>query len=48
MWATRLDLCCKLHSLQLKDGESAQTHTKVITELFDSLSGAVSEEDCVV
>ena len=25
-WATRLDLRRKLHSLQLKDGESAQTH----------------------
>jgi len=24
-WATRLDLHCKLHSLQLKDRESAQT-----------------------
>ena len=50
-WATRLDLRRKLHSLQLKDGESAQSHIKVMTELFDSLSVAgetVSEEDCVV
>ena len=50
-WATRLDLRRKLHSLQLKDGESAQTHIKVMTELFDSLSVAgetVSEEDRVV
>ena len=49
--ATRLDLRRKLHSLQLKDGESAQTHIKVMTELFDSLSVAgetVSEEDHVV
>ena len=50
-WATRLDLRRKLHSLQLKDGESAQTHIKVMTELFDSLTVAgetVSEEDRVV
>jgi len=50
-WATRLDLRCKLHSLQLKDGESAQTHIKVMVELFDSLCVAgetVSEKDRVV
>ena len=49
-WATRLDLRRQLHSLQLKDGESAQTHIKVMTELFDSLSAGetVSEEDRVV
>ena len=50
-WASRLDLCRKLHSLQLKDGESAQTHIKVMVELFDSLSVAgkiVSEEGHVV
>ena len=50
-WVTRLDLCRKLHSLQLKDGESAQTHIKVMTELYDSFSVAgetVSEEDRVV
>ena len=48
---TRLDLCQKLHSFQLKDRESAQAHVKVMTELYDSLSVAgetVSEEDCVV
>ena len=50
-WATRLDLRRKLHSLQLKDGQSAQAHIKVMTELFDSLAVAgedVSEEDRVV
>ena len=36
-WATRLDLCRKLHSLRLKDGESAQEHIRVLTELFDAL-----------
>ena len=51
MWATRLDFHRKLHSLRLKDGDSAQEHIKVITELFDALSVAgetVSEEDRVV
>ena len=51
MWATRFDLRHKLHSLQLKDGQSAQAHIKVMTELFDSLAVAgedVSEEDSVV
>lgn len=50
-WATRLDLRRKLHSLRLKDGDSAQDHIKVMTELFDSLAVAgetVSEEDRVV
>ena len=50
-WATRLDLRRKLHSLRLKDGDSAQEHIKVMTELFDSLSVAgetVSEDDRVV
>ena len=50
-WATRLDLRRKLHSLRLKDGDSAQDHIKVMTELFDALSVAgetVSEEDRVV
>ena len=50
-WATRLDLRRKLHSLRLKDGDSAQEHIKVMTELFDALSVAgetVSEEDRVV
>ena len=46
-----MDLRRKLHSLQLKDGQSAQTHIKAMTELFDSLAVAgedVSEEDRVV
>ena len=51
MWATKLDLRRKLHSLRLKDGDSAQKHIKVMTELFDALSVAgetISEEDRVV
>ena len=47
-WATRLDLCRKLHSLRLNDGDSVQEHIKIMTELFDALSVAgetVSEED---
>ena len=50
-WATRLDLCRKLHSLRLKDGDSVQEHIKVMTELFDALSvtgETISEEDRVV
>ena len=50
-WATRLDLRRKLHSLKLKDGDSAHDHIKVMTELFDALTVAgetVSEEDRVV
>ena len=39
-WATRLDLRRKLHSLRLKDGESAQEHIKAMVELFDALSVA--------
>ena len=48
---TRLDLRRKLHSLRLKDGESAQEHIRVLIELFDALSVAVetvSEDDRVV
>lgn len=50
-WATRLDLRRKLHSLRLKEGDSAQEHIRVMTELFDALSIAgetISEEDRVV
>ena len=49
-WATRLDLRRKLHSLRLKDGESAQGHIKVMLELFDALSvaGETVKEDRVV
>ena len=50
-WATPLNLRRKLHSIQLKHGESAQMHIKVMTEIFDSLAVAgetVSEEDHVV
>ena len=50
-WATRLDLRRKLHSLRLKERDSAQEHIKVITELFDALLVAgetISEEDRVV
>ena len=50
-WATRLDLRRKLHSAQLRDGNSAQEHIKLMTEIFDALTVAgetVSEEDRVV
>ena len=41
----------KLHSLRLKDGESAQEYIRVLTEIFDALSVAgetVSEDDRMV
>ena len=38
-WATRLDLRHKLHSLKLRDGDSAQEHIKIMTE-HDALSVA--------
>ena len=44
----RLALCRKLHSLRLKDGESAQEHYRVLIELFDDFSvggETVSEDD---
>ena len=50
-WATRLDLRRRLHSMRLKDGDSAQEHIKTMTELFDALAVAgemVSDEDRVV
>ena len=50
-WANRLALRRKLHTLQLKDGESVQDHIKAMTELFNELTVAgdvISEEDCVV
>ena len=36
-WATRLDFHQKLHSMRLKDGNSAQEHIKTMMELFDAL-----------
>ena len=36
-WATRLDLRRKLHALRLREGDSAQEHIKLMTELFDAL-----------
>ena len=50
-WATRLDLRRKLHAARLRDGDSAQEHIKLMTEIFDTLTVAgetVSEEDRVV
>ena len=50
-WANRLALYHKLHTLQLKDGDSVQDHIKAMTELFNELTAvgdAISEEDHVV
>ena len=49
--ANKLDLRRRLHSLQLKDGESVQDHIKAMTELFHELAilgDAIEEEDRVV
>ena len=50
-WANKLALRRRLHSLQLKDGESVQDHIKAMTELFNELAivgDAIEEEDRVV
>ena len=50
-WANRLALRRKLHTLQLKDGESVQDHIKAMTELFNELTAVgdvISEDDRVV
>ena len=50
-WVNRLALRRKLHTLQLKDGESIQDHIKAMTELFNELTAVgdvISEEDRVV
>ena len=44
-WANKLELCCKLYSLRLKDGESVQEYIKVMTELFEAL--AVIGNPCI-
>ena len=50
-WVNRLALHRKLHTLQLKDGESVQDHIKAMTELFNELTAVgdvISEVDCVI
>ena len=49
-WANKLALRCRLHALQLKEGESVQEHVKAMTELFNEMAivGDVIEEDRVV
>ena len=50
-WANKLELRRKLYSLRLKEGESVQTHIKVMMESFEGLSvigDPVGEEDRVV
>ena len=50
-WANKLVLQRKLHSLQLKDGESVQHHIKAMTDLFNELpivGDMIEDEDRVV
>ena len=47
----KLELCCKLYSLSLKDGGSVQEHIKAMAEMFEALSvigDPVFDEDHVV
>ena len=51
MWANKLALRRRLHSLKLKEGQSVQEHIKQITEMFDELSvigDKIENEDRVV
>ena len=51
MWANRLALRRKLHSLRLKEGQSVCNHIKCMTELFNELTVVgdnISDEDRVV
>ena len=45
-WANKLAFQCRLHLLQLRDGESVQDHIKAMIELFNELAivGDVIEE----
>ena len=50
-WANKLALRRRLHSLQLRSGESVQAHVKSMTELFTELAivgDAIEENDRVV
>ena len=50
-WANKLALRRKLHSLQLRDGNSVQDHVKAMIELFNELAivgDVIEEEDRVV
>ena len=51
MWANRLALRRKLHSMRFREGESVQEHIKIMTELFSELAivgDAIEENDQVV
>ena len=50
-WANKLELCRKIYSLRLQEGESFQMHIKTMTEIFDGLSvigDPMHEEDRVI
>ena len=50
-WANKLALRRRLHSLQLKEGQSVQEHVKALTEVFNELSvigDNIDDEDRVV
>ena len=50
-WANKLALRRRLHSLQLKEGQSVQEHVKALTEIFNELSvigDNIDDEDRVV
>ena len=50
-WANKLALRRRLHSLQLKEGQSVQEHVKALTEIFNELSvigDNIDDEDRVI
>ena len=50
-WANKLAVRCRLHSLQLREGDPAQDHIKAMTELFNEMAivgDAIEEENRVV
>ena len=51
MWAYKLALRRRIHSLRLKEGESVQDHVKAITAIFNKLSmigDDIQDEDRVI
>ena len=51
IWANKVILWRRLHSLQLKDGEPVQGHIKAMMELFNELAivgDVIQDEDCVI
>ena len=51
MWANKLEMRRKLHSMRMREGDSVQGHIRQMTEVFNELSALdapMSEEDQVI